>query len=110
MPGPCLHLNVWTKASAQDCSGSGVLVFSSFFVFLNFSLIDFPSLPVIFQLSFLQNRSFTLLSLYSDQAGEPSEKCGDLNFNIEYEYPTQTLKLKIIQVQSVDAAAPCPAC
>ena len=54
-----------------------------------------------FQLNFWQNRSFTLLNLYSDQLGEPSEKCGDINFNIEYEYPTQTLKLKIIQVKEI---------
>ena len=72
---------------------SGVCLLDSFFlVFLSY---------IHFQLSFLQNRSFTLLSLYSDQAGEPSEKCGDINFNIEYEYPTQTLKLKIIQVHSL---------
>ena len=30
--------------------------------------------------------------------GEPSEKCGDLNFALEYDYTTQTLKLRIIQV------------
>ena len=29
---------------------------------------------------------------------KPSERCGDINFSVEYEYPTQTLKLKIIQV------------
>ena len=51
----------------------------------------------VFQFSFWQNRSFTLLSLYTDM-GEPSERCGDINFGVEYEYPSQTLKLKIIQV------------
>ena len=30
--------------------------------------------------------------------GEPSEKCGDLNFGLEYDFATQTLKLKIIRV------------
>ena len=48
----------------------------------------------VFQFSFWQNRSFTLLSLYTDM-GEPSERCGDINFGVEYEYPSQTLKLKI---------------
>ena len=31
--------------------------------------------------------------------GEPTEKCGDLNFGLEYDFATQTLKLKIIQVR-----------
>ena len=53
----------------------------------------------VFQFSFWQNRSFTLLSLYTDM-GEPSERCGDINFGVEYEYPSQTLKLKIIQVRA----------
>jgi hypothetical protein len=35
--------------------------------------------------------------MYTDQ-GDPSEKCGELNFSLEYDYATQTLKLKIIQV------------
>ena len=37
------------------------------------------------------------MDMYLDQ-GEPSEKCGDLNFGLEYDFATQTLKLKIIQV------------
>jgi len=37
--------------------------------------------------------------MYADQ-GDPSEKCGDLNFSLEYDYATQTLKLKIIQVSA----------
>jgi len=53
--------------------------------------------------SFWQNRSFTLLNLYTDQLGEPSERCGDINFSVEYEYPTQTLKLKIIQGKDLAA-------
>ena len=36
--------------------------------------------------------------MYLDQ-GEPSEKCGELNFGLEYDFATQTLKLKIIQVR-----------
>ena len=36
--------------------------------------------------------------MYLDQ-GEPSEKCGELNFGLEYDFATQTLKLKIIQVK-----------
>ena len=35
--------------------------------------------------------------MYVNQ-GEPSEKCGELNFGLEYDFATQTLKLKIIQV------------
>ena len=69
---------------------------------LSLSSLIFSSVSLIeswfFQLSFWQNRSLTLLNLYSDQVGEPSEKCGDINFSIEYEYSSQTLKLKIIQV------------
>ena len=30
--------------------------------------------------------------------GEPSEKCGEINFSLDYDFNTQTLKLKIIQV------------
>jgi hypothetical protein len=37
--------------------------------------------------------------MYLDQ-GEPSEKCGELNFGLDYDFSTQTLKLKIIQVKS----------
>ena len=33
--------------------------------------------------------------------GEPTEKCGDLNFGLEYDFATQTLKLKIIQVLNI---------
>ena len=29
---------------------------------------------------------------------DDQEKCGDINFNIEYDYQQQTLKLRIIQV------------
>jgi len=36
--------------------------------------------------------------MYLEQ-GEPSEKCGELNFGLEFDYETQTLKLKIIQVR-----------
>ena len=38
------------------------------------------------------------MDMYMDQ-GEPSEKCGELNFGLEYDFATQTLKLKIIQVK-----------
>jgi hypothetical protein len=31
--------------------------------------------------------------------GEPSEKCGELNFGLDYDFSSQTLKLKIIQVR-----------
>ena len=62
------------------------------------------------QLSFWQNRSISLVDMYTDQ-GEPSEKCGDLNFSLEYDYATQTLKLKIIQVsQTIGADAPAGVC
>jgi hypothetical protein len=35
--------------------------------------------------------------MYLDQ-GEPTEKCGELHFGLDYDFATQTLKLKIIQV------------
>ena len=37
--------------------------------------------------------------MYLDQ-GDPSEKCGELNFGLEYDFATQTLKLKINQVST----------
>ncbi len=39
----------------------------------------------------------SLVDMYLDQ-GEPSEKCGEIHFGLEYDFGTQTLKLKIIQV------------
>jgi len=36
------------------------------------------------------------VDMYLDQ-GDPSEKCGELNFGLEYDFATQTLKLKINQ-------------
>jgi len=53
-------------------------------------------------LAFWQNRSISLMDMYLDQ-GEPSEKCGDLNFGLEYDFATQTLKLKIIQGRDLAA-------
>lgn len=50
-----------------------------------------------FQLAFFNNRSISLVDMYTDM-GEPTEKCGELNFGLEYDFATQTLKLKIIQV------------
>jgi hypothetical protein len=49
--------------------------------------------------SFWQSRSFTLMDLYADPQGETGEKCGDINFGIDYDFPTQTFKLKLIQVR-----------
>jgi hypothetical protein len=42
--------------------------------------------------------------MYIDQ-GEPSEKCGELNFALDYDFPTQTLKLKLIQVSDTETKA-----
>jgi len=53
-------------------------------------------------LAFWQNRSISLVDMYLDQ-GEPSEKCGELNFGLEYDFATQTLKLKIIQARDLAA-------
>ena len=39
--------------------------------------------------------------MYKDQQGEPSEKCGDIHFGLNYDFSTQTLKLKIIEVMQV---------
>ena len=66
---------------------SGTLISVQTFIFLH-------SLP---QLAFWQNRSISLVDMYLDQ-GDPSEKCGELNFGLEYDFATQTLKLKINQV------------
>ena len=48
-------------------------------------------------MAFWHNRSISLMDMYMND-GEPSEKCGDLNFGLEYDFATQTLKLKIIRV------------
>ena len=53
----------------------------------------------LLQSSFWQSRSFALMDFYADPLGEPGEKCGDINFGIDYDFPTQTFKLKIIQVR-----------
>ncbi len=50
-----------------------------------------------FQLAFWASRSMSLVDMYTDQ-GDPSEKCGELNFSLDYDFATQTLKLKMIQV------------
>ena len=47
------------------------------------------------QLNFF-NRGLNL-DMYGTE-GEPSERCGEINFGLEYDFGTQTLKLKIIQV------------
>ena len=38
------------------------------------------------------------VSLYLVVQGEPSEKCGEINFSLDYDFNTQTLRLKLIQV------------
>jgi len=43
------------------------------------------------------------MDMYADQKGDPSERCGDINFGMEYDFPTQTLKLKIIQGKDLAA-------
>jgi len=53
-------------------------------------------------LAFWQQRSMTLLELYTDQ-GEPSEKCGEINFSLDYDFNTQTLRLKLIQGKDLAA-------
>ena len=61
-------------------------------------MIDcFFKLTFSFQLAFWNNRSISLVDMYHEQ-GEPSEKCGEINFGLEYDFATQTLKLKMIQV------------
>jgi len=50
-----------------------------------------------FKLSSWQSRSLSLVEMYLDQ-GEPTEKCGEIHFGLDYDFTTQTLKLKIIQV------------
>ncbi|XP_059080048.1 synaptotagmin-7-like isoform X2 [Tigriopus californicus] len=53
-------------------------------------------------LAFFNNRSISLVDMYTDM-GEPTEKCGELNFGLEYDFATQTLKLKIIQARDLAA-------
>ena len=49
--------------------------------------------------SYKQALSFQYYTPFSD--GEPSEKCGEINFSLDYDFQTQTLKLKIIQVKEI---------
>jgi hypothetical protein len=51
------------------------------------------------QLAFWNNRSISLIDMYTEQ-GDPSEKCGELNFALDYDFASQTLKLKMIQVRA----------
>ena len=51
----------------------------------------------LLQFSFWNNRSMSLVDMYIE-TGDPSEKCGELNFSLDYDFATQTLKLKMIQV------------
>ena len=66
--------------------------FLSIFIFL-----QHHSFITLFQMSFWNSRSLSLADMYIDQ-GDPSEKQGELNFSLDYDYASQTLKLKIIQV------------
>ena len=50
-----------------------------------------------FQLAFWQARSISLMEMYTEQ-GEKSEKCGDINFGLDYDFSSETLKLRVIQV------------
>ena len=38
----------------------------------------------------------SLVDMYIE-TGDPSEKCGELNFSLDYDFATQTLKLRLIQ-------------
>ena len=40
----------------------------------------------------------SLVDMYIE-TGDPTEKCGELNFSLDYDFATQTLKLKMIQVR-----------
>ena len=50
----------------------------------------------------------SLVDMYVE-TGDPSEKCGELNFSLDYDFATQTLKLKMIQV-SLDIQSGCSGC
>ena len=50
-----------------------------------------------FQLAFWQARSISLMEMYTEQ-GQHSEKCGDINFGLDYDFSSETLKLRVIQV------------
>ena len=49
------------------------------------------------QLAFWNNRTMSLMDMYGAN-GDSSEKCGEINFGLDYDFATQTLKLKIVQV------------
>ena len=51
-----------------------------------------------FRLSFWQSRSISLIEMYTDQQDESIERCRDINFSLEYDFSSETLKLRIIQV------------
>lgn len=37
------------------------------------------------------------------ETGEPSEKCGEINFQLDYDFVSQTMKLKVIQGRDLAA-------
>ena len=47
----------------------------------------------------------SLVDMYIE-TGDPSEKCGELNFSLDYDFATQTLKLKMIQGSTSEFAGP----
>ena len=51
---------------------------------------------LLFQLSFWQNRTMSLMDMYGGDGND--EKCGEINFGLDYDFATQTLKLRIIRV------------
>jgi len=57
--------------------------------------------PTNSKLSFWNNRSISLMNMYGGDGND--EKCGEINFGLDYDFSTQTLKLKIIQGKNLAA-------
>jgi len=57
--------------------------------------------PTNSKLSFWNNRSISLMDMYGADGND--EKCGEINFGLDYDFATQTLKLKIIQGKDLAA-------
>uniref|UniRef100_T1J5H1 C2 domain-containing protein n=1 Tax=Strigamia maritima TaxID=126957 RepID=T1J5H1_STRMM len=57
---------------------------------------------VVGAMQFWQNRSLSQLDMFIDQS-EPTENCGQIQFSLEYDFPTSTLILKIMQAKEIPA-------
>jgi len=54
-------------------------------------------------LAFWKSRSLSLMSMCSTKQDSAEERCGDINFGLDYDFSTQTLKLRMFQGKNLAA-------